>query len=35
MRTLLSYLGSNDKYNIKLEYNKYGYVWEIWINDIN
>lgn len=27
-------VSDNDKYNIELEYNEYGYVWEIWINDI-
>lgn len=35
IRKLASYLGENDKYNISFEYNKNGYIWEIWINDIN
>lgn len=31
---IAKYLGDNDRYNIELGYNKHGYVWEIWINDI-
>lgn len=28
-------IGDNEKYNISFEYNEYGYIWEIWINDID
>jgi len=35
IKDISSYLGDNDKYNITFEYNQYGYIWEIWINDIN
>lgn len=35
IKDISSYLGDNDKYNITFEYNEYGYIWEIWINDIN
>lgn len=35
IKDISSYLGANDKYNITFEYNEYGYIWEIWINDIN
>ena len=35
IKEIASYLGDNDKYNISFEYNRYGYIWEIWINDIN
>lgn len=34
MKQISLYLGDNEKYNIELKYNDYGYVWEIWINDI-
>ena len=34
IKEIVSYLGDNDKYNIELEYNENGYVWEICINDI-
>lgn len=34
IKDIESYLGDNERYNIELEYNEYGYVWEIWINDI-
>lgn len=35
IKDISSYLGANDKYNISFEYNQYGYIWEIWINDID
>lgn len=34
IKDIASYLGDNDKYDISFEYNDYGYIWEIWINDI-
>lgn len=34
IKEVSSYLGVNEKYNIEFKYNKYGYIWEIWINDI-
>lgn len=35
IKDIASYLGDNNKYNITFGYNQYGYIWEIWINDIN
>ena len=35
IKEISPYLGDNERYNIELAYNEYGYVWEIWINDIN
>lgn len=35
IKKIASYLGDNEKYNIEFGYNQYGYIWEIWINDIN
>lgn len=35
IKEIASYLGDNQKYNIEFEYNDYGYIWEIWINDIS
>lgn len=35
IKKIASYIGDNDKYNIELKYNQYGYIWEIWINDIS
>lgn len=35
IKEISSYLGANDKYNIEFKYNQYGYIWEIWINDID
>lgn len=35
IKKLASYIGDNDKYNISFRYNEYGYIWEIWINDIS
>lgn len=34
IKTVAKYLGANDKYKIEFKYNQYGYIWEIWINDI-
>ena len=34
IKQIASYLGANEKYNIEFKYNDYGYIWEIWINDI-
>ncbi len=35
IKDISSYIGENDKYNISFKYNQYGYIWEIWINDID
>lgn len=35
IKTFSLYLGDNEKYNIEFEYNKNGYIWQIWINDID
>lgn len=35
IKNISSYLGENSKYNILFKYNEYGYIWEIWINDIS